>query len=79
LNKLMTAAKQRKFDAVLVWKLDRFGRSLKHLVSALGEFEALGIAFVSLRDIPQKRRVADPRDWTREHPFSGRSLRKELT
>ena len=50
LNKLMIGAKQRQFDAVLVWKLDRFGRSLKHLVSALGEFEALGIAFVSLRD-----------------------------
>jgi DNA invertase Pin-like site-specific DNA recombinase len=50
LNKLMAGAKQRKFDAVLVWKLDRFGRSLKHLVSALGEFEALGIAFISLRD-----------------------------
>lgn len=50
LNKLMAGAKQRQFDAVLVWKLDRFGRSLKHLVSALGEFEALGVAFVSLRD-----------------------------
>src|SRR5437016_5705000 len=50
LNKLMAEAKQRRFDAVLVWKLDRFGRSLRHLVSALGEFEALGIAFVSLRD-----------------------------
>jgi len=50
LNKLMAAAKQRRFDAVLVWKLDRLGRSLKHLISALGEFEALGIAFVSLRD-----------------------------
>ena len=50
LNKLMAAAKQRQFDAVLVWKLDRFGRSLKHLVSALAEFEALGVAFVSLRD-----------------------------
>jgi DNA invertase Pin-like site-specific DNA recombinase len=50
LNKLMADAKQRRFDAVLVWKLDRFGRSLKHLVSALGEFEALGVAFVSLRD-----------------------------
>src|SRR6202161_4343728 len=50
LNKLMAASKQRRFDAVLVWKIDRFGRSLKHLVSALGEFEALGIAFVSLRD-----------------------------
>lgn len=50
LNKLMTDAKQRRFDAVLVWKLDRFGRSLKHLVSALSEFEALGVSFVSLRD-----------------------------
>src|SRR5499433_3805017 len=50
LNKLMADAKQRRFDAILVWKLDRFGRSLKHLVSALGEFEALGIAFASLRD-----------------------------
>jgi DNA invertase Pin-like site-specific DNA recombinase len=50
LNKLMADAKQRRFDAILCWKLDRFGRSLKHLVSALGEFEALGVAFVSLRD-----------------------------
>jgi len=46
----MADAKQRRFDAVLVWKLDRFGRSLKHLVSALAEFEAIGVAFVSLRD-----------------------------
>jgi DNA invertase Pin-like site-specific DNA recombinase len=50
LNRLMADAYQRSFDAVLVWKLDRFGRSLRHLVNALAEFEALGIAFVSLRD-----------------------------
>lgn len=50
LNRLMADAYQRRFDAVLVWKLDRFGRSLKHLVNSLAEFEALGIAFVSLRD-----------------------------
>jgi DNA invertase Pin-like site-specific DNA recombinase len=50
LNRLMTDAKRRRFDTMLVWKLDRFGRSLKHLVSALGEFQALGVAFVSLRD-----------------------------
>jgi len=36
--------------AVLVWKLDRFGRSLRHLVNSLAELEALGVAFVSLRD-----------------------------
>jgi DNA invertase Pin-like site-specific DNA recombinase len=50
LNRLMADAHRRRFDAVLVWKLDRFGRSLRHLVNALADFEALGIAFVSLRD-----------------------------
>ncbi len=46
----MADAHQRKIDYVLVWKLDRFGRSLRHLVNALAELEALGVAFVSLRD-----------------------------
>jgi DNA invertase Pin-like site-specific DNA recombinase len=50
LNRLMTDAHRRKFDGVLVWKLDRFGRSLRHLVNAIAELEALGVAFVSLRD-----------------------------
>ncbi len=50
LNRLMADAHQRKFDAVLVWKLDRFGRSLRHLVNALAELEALGLSFISLRD-----------------------------
>jgi len=50
LNRLMADAHQRRFDTVLVWKLDRFGRSLRHLVNALAELEALGVAFVSLRD-----------------------------
>jgi len=46
----MVDAHRRKFDAVPVWKLDRFARSLKQLVNALAEMEALGVAFVSLRD-----------------------------
>ncbi len=50
LNQLMVDAHQRRFDAVLVWKLDRFGRSLKHLVNSIADLEALGVAFVSLRD-----------------------------
>jgi DNA invertase Pin-like site-specific DNA recombinase len=50
LNRLMLDAKRRRFDVVLVWKLDRFGRSLRHLVNALAEFESLGVAFVSLSD-----------------------------
>jgi DNA invertase Pin-like site-specific DNA recombinase len=50
LNRLMTDACRRRFDAILVWKIDRFGRSLKHLVNSLAELAALGVAFVSLRD-----------------------------
>ena len=50
LDTLMGEARRRAVDVVLVWKLDRFARSLKHLVNALAEFEALGVSFVSLRD-----------------------------
>jgi DNA invertase Pin-like site-specific DNA recombinase len=50
LNRMMSDAHQRKVDAVLVWKIDRFGRSLKHLVNSIAELGALGVAFVSLRD-----------------------------
>jgi DNA invertase Pin-like site-specific DNA recombinase len=50
INRLMADACQRRFDAVLVWKLDRFGRSLRHLVNAIAELEALGVAFISFRD-----------------------------
>jgi DNA invertase Pin-like site-specific DNA recombinase len=50
LNRLMADACQRRFDAILVWKVDRFGRSLRHLVNSLAELGALGVAFVSLRD-----------------------------
>lgn len=50
LNQLLADGHRRAFDAVLVWKLDRFGRSLKHLVVTLADLEALGITFISLRD-----------------------------
>jgi DNA invertase Pin-like site-specific DNA recombinase len=50
LNRLMADARQRKFDILFVWKIDRFGRSLKHLVNSLAELESMGVAFVSLRD-----------------------------
>jgi len=46
----MTDAHSRRFDAVLVWKIDRWGRSLKHLVTSLAELDAFGVAFISLRD-----------------------------
>src|ERR1700736_3439029 len=50
LNRLMADAKRRHVDIVLVWKTDRFGRSLRHLVNALGDLDSYGVAFVSLRD-----------------------------
>lgn len=50
LNRLMADAHRRKFDVVFVWKIDRFGRSLKHLVNALADLDAYSVAFVSLRD-----------------------------
>ncbi len=48
LNQLMADARLRKFDAVLVLKLDRFGRSLIHCVGAIQELQALGIRFIAI-------------------------------
>src|SRR5690242_11363669 len=50
LNRLLADARRRKFDAVLVYRYDRFARSLRQLVNALSEFDALGIHFVSLHE-----------------------------
>src|SRR6478736_7744020 len=50
LNRLMSDAQRCRFDAVLVWKIDRFGRSLKQVVNSLADLSADGISFISLRD-----------------------------
>ncbi len=50
LSRLMADAHRRKFDAVIVWKFDRFARSVSHLLRALETFKALGIEFVSLTE-----------------------------
>jgi DNA invertase Pin-like site-specific DNA recombinase len=47
LDRLMTEAHKRRFDVVVVWKFDRFARSVSHLLKALETFQALGIDFVS--------------------------------
>lgn len=47
LDKLMDDARKRKLDCVVVWKLDRWGRSLKHLVVSVGELQSLKVGFVS--------------------------------
>src|SRR6202030_2337686 len=43
-------AHKRRFDVVIVWRFDRFARSVSHLLRALETFNALGIAFVSLSE-----------------------------
>jgi len=49
-NELMDDARKRKFDIVLVWRLDRFGRSLKHLIVSLDELRTLGVGFISFKE-----------------------------
>jgi DNA invertase Pin-like site-specific DNA recombinase len=46
----MADARKRKFDAILVWRFDRFARSTKHLLLALEEFRSLGIQFISYQE-----------------------------
>ena len=49
-EKLMDAARRREIDVVLVWRLDRWGRSLADLVVTLKELSELGVGFVSLTE-----------------------------
>jgi len=48
LDRLMADARMRRFDAVLVWKLDRFGRSLVHCVGGIQELAGLGVRFIAM-------------------------------
>src|SRR6267378_8139801 len=50
LDRLMGDAHRRRFDAVVVWKFDRFARSVSHLLRALETFKAQGIEFVSFSE-----------------------------
>jgi DNA invertase Pin-like site-specific DNA recombinase len=50
LDRLVADAHRRRFDAVVVWKFDRFARSVSHLLRALETFKAQGIEFVSFSE-----------------------------
>jgi len=50
LDALLVACRKRRVDAVVVYRYDRFARSLRHLVNALEEFRSLGIEFISLHE-----------------------------
>jgi len=49
-EQLMHAARRREIDVVLVWRLDRWGRSVTDLLATLQELEHLGVGFVSLTE-----------------------------
>ena len=50
LDRMLADAQAGKLDIVAVWKLDRLGRSLQHVLATLDQLNAQGVAFVSLRD-----------------------------
>ena len=50
LDRLLADAHRRRLDAVMVWRFDRFARSVSHLLRALETFRSLGIEFVSLSE-----------------------------
>jgi DNA invertase Pin-like site-specific DNA recombinase len=50
LDRMLVACKRRQVDAVVVYRYDRFARSLRQLVNALTEFNELGIQFISLHE-----------------------------
>jgi len=49
-ERLMEAARRREVDVVLVWRLDRWGRSVTDLLATLQELDHLGVGFVSLTE-----------------------------
>jgi DNA invertase Pin-like site-specific DNA recombinase len=50
LDQMMAEARRRRFDAVVVYRYDRFARSLRQLINGLSEFDSLGIHFISLHE-----------------------------
>jgi DNA invertase Pin-like site-specific DNA recombinase len=50
LDQMLRDARRRRIDAVICWRLDRLGRSLRHLIGTIEELEKLGVAFVSINE-----------------------------
>lgn len=47
---MMSAAKRREIDVIIVWKLDRWGRSVTDLFTSLNELTAVGVSFISITE-----------------------------
>ena len=50
LQTMMSDARQRRFDSLLIWKIDRLARSIAHLIETLAELKGLGVGFISLTE-----------------------------
>lgn len=59
LDKLMADARERRFEAVIVWKIDRFGRSVKNFTQHLCMLDSCGVGFVSMSE-PIDTRKSSP-------------------
>ncbi len=71
---LLEAARRREIDVVLVWRLDRWGRSVTDLLVTLQELDHLGVGFVSLTEAQRPGAPWLP-CWRCLPPSSGRSCR----
>ena len=79
-EQLLDAARRREIDVVLVWRLDRWGRSVTDLLATLQELEHLGVGFVSLTEAldlttPAGRAMAA--FWRSSQSSKGRSCANE--
>jgi DNA invertase Pin-like site-specific DNA recombinase len=77
-ERLLEAARRRQIDVVLVWRLDRWGRSVTDLLATLQELDHLGVGFVSLTEALDLTTAAGARwlpCWQCLPPSSGRSCR----
>jgi hypothetical protein len=59
LDRLLSDAKNGKFDCTLVWRIDRLGRSVTHLLQVLETFKVLGIEFISLSEAIVPKAIAE--------------------
>ena len=48
MNRLLAAARKRAVDAIVVWKMDRWGRSMPHFIASLEELRGLGVRFIAI-------------------------------
>jgi hypothetical protein len=55
-DRMLAACCRRLIDSVVVYRYDRFARSLRQLVNALCEFDSLGVQFISLHEVLTPRR-----------------------